>query len=149
LRASTLESAGVSRGAEERLVDRDLREMALGERRSLARHARGDLLDKLLRDPDPGVIRNLLNNPRTTEETVLKICSRRPTISAPLEMVLRTPRWSCRYRVKVALLRNPHLRLCFAVNLLVLLNSRDLLDVSRDESLSPMLRLVAQRLLEL
>lgn len=135
--------------ASEELIARALRELTLGQRRALARSARGDDLDRLAMDPDPMVICNLLANPRMTEARVLRICSRRPTVSAPLEAVLRSVRWRQRYRVRLALLKNPYLHVGYAVNLLVFLTARDLWAVCRDESLAPVLRLAAQRLAEL
>lgn len=131
------------------LVDKSLRRLTLGERRALARRARADLLDRLLADPDPEVIHNLLNNPRTTESVVLRICSRRPTISAPLEAVLRTPRWRQRYSVKVALCKNPHLRAGYAINLLFCLNRKDLCAIAADQTLVEAVQEAAGQLLGL
>jgi hypothetical protein len=131
----------------ERFVHRELRKLTLGERRALARRARGEGLKQLLMDPDPMVIDNLLNNPRTTEEVVLGICSRRPTIAAPLVRVLQAPRWNGHYRVKLALVCNPHMPTHLAVNLLMYLTSRDVRSVADDGALRPALRLAAQRLL--
>jgi len=133
----------------ERLVDRELRELTLGSRRALARRARGDLLARVLTDPDPGVITNLLTNPRTTEQVVLAIASRRPTVSEPLIAVLRSPRWICRYQVKLALVQNPHLDVERGLNLLVYLNRGHLEEVRDDDNLSGTLRLGAQRLLSI
>lgn len=132
-----------------RLVHWGLREMTLGDRRALARRARGDVLTQLVVDPDGGVIRNLLNNPRTTEQIVLRICTRRPQVTEPLREVLRAPRWIQRYGVKRSLVRNPYLELRFALNLLVCLRQPDLREVWQDESLSGILRLGAQRVMDL
>jgi hypothetical protein len=131
----------------DRLVHRELRKLTLGDRRALARRARGEWLKRLLVDPDPGVIDNLLNNPRTTEEVVLGVCSRRPTVAAPLLRVLHAPRWAGRYRVKLALIRNPHMPTHLAVNLLLYLTSPDVRTVAEDGALRPALRLAAERLL--
>lgn len=117
------------------LVHDDLRHVTLGERRSWARRATGELLRKLLGDPDPTVIRNVLANPRTTEAAVLAICARRPTVSAALEAVLGSPRWGTRYRVRCALARNPHLRETTAQVLLVCLQRHDLVEIRDDGTL--------------
>ena len=131
------------------LVDKNLRDMPLGSRRALARRARGENINRLVKDPDAGVVANLLNNPYVLEATVLKICSSRPTVSAALEAVLRSPRWGHRYRIRWALVKNPYLAQKIAVNLLPLLTRRDLKSVRDDESLTSTLRLAAQRLLDL
>ncbi len=131
------------------LVAHELGELTLGHRRSGARHARRDQLQRFALDPDPGVIANLLQNPRATEAVVLSICARRPTVSAPLEAVFRAPRWRQRHRIRAALVHNPYLAQPFAQNLLPLLGRGELVAVRDDESLAPSLRLAAQRLLDL
>jgi hypothetical protein len=131
------------------LVHRDLRQVTLGKRRALARCASGELLKKLLVDPDPVVVGNLLNNQHTTEATVLAICSHRPTIAAALEAVLASPKWSLRYRVRLALVRNPALPSRLGRNLLVCLNQADLLEVRADAAVSIGLRATCDDLLAL
>ena len=141
------EASRVVAGAQ--LLHRDLRQVSLGDRRALARRARGEMLKKLLLDPDPFVIDNLLHNPRTTQQAVLRICARRPTVSPPLEAVMRSPRWGVRYDVRLALARNPHLLAGLAVGLLVTLQLPDIASIRGDATLSPPLRLAAQRLLDI
>ena len=133
----------------DRLLDHRLRELPLGYRRAKARTAKGDAINRLATDPDPGTISNLLNNPRITERIVLGICSRRPTHSAPLEAVIHSAQWLRRYTVKLALVKNPYLAQKYAINLLPYLKRRDLVGVRDDESLPPTLRLAAQRLLDI
>jgi hypothetical protein len=133
----------------EALIDQSLRDVPLGSRRALARRARGEALNRLAKDPDFGVIANLLDNPRLTEQVVMKVSSRRPTVSSALEAVMRSKRWGQRYRVRMSLTKNPYLSQKYAINLLPFLNSRDLKAVRDDEALAPTLRLAAQRLLDL
>jgi len=100
-------------------------------------------------DPDPGVITNLLNNSRVTEQHVLAICSRRPTVTAPLTAVIKASSWFQRYRIKLALVKNPHLALKFGLNILAFLNRQDLQSICEDMTLSTPLRGAAERLNEL
>ncbi len=130
------------------LVHKDLRELTLGTRRALARRASGEVYKKLLIDPDPGVVSNLLRNARTTEQLVLALCSQRPTVSDALEAVLASPRFGQRYRVRRALAQNPHLRQAVAINLLPTLERADLLAVRDDGALALARRESAQRLLD-
>ena len=58
-------------------VDRAMRAKTLGERKALARGHDRDRLARLLSDPDPAVLRHLLENPRITERDVLVAASRR------------------------------------------------------------------------
>jgi hypothetical protein len=129
-------------------LHRDVAELSLGERRSLARLARGDTLRKLLADADPVVIEHLLANPRTTEAVVLAITSRRPTVTAALEAVLASPRFGARHSVRLSLARNPHLRDALAASLLVLLNGVDLEAIRDDGTLPTRRREWAALLLE-
>lgn len=128
-------------------VHRDFADMTLGARRAFARRARGEALRKLLGDPDPGVVFNLLSNPRITEAAVLTLCSRRPTVSPALETVLRHPRFGVRYRLRVALARNPGLAEALGATLMVLLADADLIAIRDDGTLPPSRRETASLLL--
>ena len=86
----------------------DLRDVPLGRRRSLARTPDPVLLEKLAKDPDPTVIRNLLDNPRTTEDDVLRLAAMRPVAATSLVAVAESARWNTRVRVRVALAHNPY-----------------------------------------
>jgi hypothetical protein len=130
-----------------RLVHRDFADMTLGARRALARRAHGETYRKLLCDPDPGVIANLVVSPRATESAVLAICSRRPTVSSALEAVLASPRWGVRYRIRLSLAKNPELDEGIARALLPLLDATDLAGVRDDTSLPAGRRELAAALL--
>lgn len=129
-------------------LDADLNQISLGHRRARARKATGDAITRLARDTDPGVMTHLLNNPKMTQQVVLSICSRRPTLSETLETVLTCARWISRYPVKMALARNPYLRDRYAMCLLPYLNKKDLRELSTDDTLTYSLRLACQRLLD-
>jgi hypothetical protein len=83
------------------------RPLTLGERKSLARRPQRESLERLLRDPHPDVIRQLLANPRLTEDHVLSIAARRPCRPDVLTEIARATRWAHRPRVRVALILNP------------------------------------------
>src|SRR5688572_8898608 len=73
-------SAAASPGAEPEARVPDYgkgRPLTLGERKSIARRPRRDLIERALGDPHPEVIRLLLQNPRLTEADVIRICARR------------------------------------------------------------------------
>ena len=110
----------------QKLVHEEMRQMTLGHRRALARRIVPVEMDKLLCDPDEGVISNLLKHSKITEEHVLRICSKRPTTQAALNAVMRSERWLQRYRVKLALAQNPYLYVPYALNLLAYLKQPDL-----------------------
>jgi hypothetical protein len=143
------DEAGPAGPRPERLVHQDLKRLTLGERRSLARRASGEALKKLLQDPDPEVVHNLLANPRCTESIALAVASHRPTLSPALEAVLGVTRFAQRYRIRLALAKNPHLCEPVAGRLLVCLDAKDLEEIRNDGALAGTRRLMAQRLLEL
>jgi hypothetical protein len=114
--------------------------LTLGEKKSLAKGKRTLLLEKLLFDPDPSVIRNILQNPRLTELEVIRIASRRPIPGAVLRVIFENHRWIKRYRVKRTLILNPHTPVEVSRNLLGYMLQPDLEEVSRDLSLNLQVR---------
>ena len=126
------------------------RPLTLGERKSLARGWKRDVLERLLVDPHVDVVRLLLRNSRLTEEDVLRIATARRASAGVLDLVLHNRRWNCRPRVRRALLRNPRLPEADALRLVGLLNRSDLRELSRDHKLGPrILRSIHRRLLQL
>lgn len=83
------------------------RPLTLGERKSLARKPNRELLERLVHDPHPDVIRRLLGNPRITEEDVVRLACKRPARPEVLAEIARTPKWVHRPRVRLALMLNP------------------------------------------
>lgn len=83
------------------------RPLTLGERKALARRPTRKLLDRLLADPHPHVIRNVLDNPITTEDDVVRLAARRPLPGEVMVEIARHPRWNVRTRVRLAMLLNP------------------------------------------
>ena len=128
-------------------VPQELEAMSLGQRRELAKSAKGALFDKLLRDPDTAVIRGLLRNPRTTEREVLNLCSRRPILWEALEVVVEIPKWFQRYGVQWALANNPFVSPRLGLYLLPLLHHGDREELSREQTAGPSIRLAANKLL--
>jgi len=118
-----------------RRLPKDVAEIPLGIRRSLAKGDDRFLLDKLALDPDPLVIANLLRNPRLCERDVVRIAALRPVPPSTLEEVARSPRWSTRPRVRVALVRNPHCPVALAVQLLGRIPFTDLRKMRSDPDL--------------
>jgi hypothetical protein len=123
------------------------RELTLGERKSMARGRRRDMLDRLLRDPDQSVLTILLGNPRITEEDVVRLAARRPTTAGAQRTILRSERFIARYNVKRALVFNPYTPSDLAARLVVLLTRPDQQAVANDSSLTEPVRLAAREAL--
>ncbi len=121
------------------------RPLALGERKSLARGRDRQLLARVLRDPHPDVIRILLSNPALTEEDVVRFAARRPVHADVLREVAASVRWIVRYRVRLAVLKNPYAPLEVVMPLVPLMTSSDLTEIARSPELAPVLRDIAGR----
>lgn len=124
------------------------RPLTLGERKSLARHPSRKALDRVMADPHPAVIHNLLRNPKLTEGDVMRLASRRPNYQEVLDEIARSPRWSPRYQVKLALARNPYTAPSVALKLLPQLMRQDLEELLDDRGLHPSVLVACRRILE-
>ncbi len=114
--------------------------LTLGERKSLARRPDRRLIDRITRDPSPAVIELLLNNPRLTEDDVVRMCARRPNAPEVLTLVFANPRWSSRPRVRRSLALNPATPEPLVAAVVPLLNPEDLRAVAEDERIAPAVR---------
>ncbi|MFH1435730.1 MAG: hypothetical protein ABIJ56_08455 [Pseudomonadota bacterium] len=113
---------------------------SLGERKSLARNPGRHLLTRLLHDPDPDVIRNLLKSPKITEKDVIRIASLRPVSQEVLATVFKSRKWMSSYRVRVTLLSNPYLKPEYGLKLVPSLLMQDLKMLENDNLIHPEIR---------
>lgn len=128
---------------ESRTPDQDY--LPLGVRKSLARRPNPQTIEKLATEQDPQVVRNLLSNPRITEEMVVKMASLRPTGQEVLGEICNNHRWSSRYRVRKALVFNPYTPPRAAHALLPMLFLNDLMEISLGRIFHPSVRSAAKR----
>jgi hypothetical protein len=119
--------------------------LPLGVRKSLARKPHPATLETLLNEQDPAVIRNLLGNPRTVEEMVVKMASLRPTSAEVLEEISIHPRWGAMYRVRKALAFNPYTPPRTVHAILPTLVLADLIEATTSPVLHPSVRSAAKR----
>jgi hypothetical protein len=117
-----------------------LETLSLGHRRAAARGRRSGLLDRILRDPDPRVVAEVLRNPRLREAEVLAIASRRPCPEEVFWLLLRTGGWLRRPALQRAVVLNPYAPPRLASGLAVLLTGPDLDAVANAEGLHPAVR---------
>lgn len=122
------------------------RDLTLGERKSLARAAPREVIDRLLRDPEPQVIRLLLRNPRLVERDVVGLVARRP-LGVEVAREVLSSRWSVRYAVRRALVLNPTLADEVALRILGFLNRAHLRQVAVDPALPPIRQRAAREIL--
>jgi hypothetical protein len=124
------------------------RPLTLGERKSLARRPDRQMTERLLRDPHPDVIRQLLTNPKVTEDDVLSLAARRPCRPDVLTEIARMPRWTHRPRVRMALVLNPDTPLDVSAPLVGLLVRQDLRLVATSTTVAAALRALCLEHLE-
>jgi hypothetical protein len=118
-------------------LPKEIEDIPLGRRRSLAKESDKDLLELLARDCDPTVVANLLRNPKITEEDVVRIAARRPIAASTLLAIYECPRWSRDPRVRVALARNPYTPVDIAIQALGTIPLSDLREMRNDPDLHP------------
>lgn len=123
------------------------RELTVGERRVLARHPSRENIERLLSDPHPLVLRELLKNPYLTEEDVLRLASRRPAHMVAITALAQCPNWLCRRRIRFALVQNPGVPARITGPLLVICNRAELSEVVLNTTVRKGLRLTARELL--
>jgi hypothetical protein len=116
------------------------RVLTLGERKTLASRPDRKSLDRLLLDPHPAVIAKLLQNPRLTEDDVVRLASRKPAVPVILAEVAASPRFIRSSRVKRALCANPTCPELLANRVLPLLAVADLQLVLDSPSVAPAIR---------
>lgn len=119
-------------------------DITLGERKSLARTRHRELLDRMLRDPEPSVLRILLENPRVTELDVVRLAARRPTTPEAQRTIFRAARFRVRYTVRRSLILNPYTPTDLASQLVGLLDEPDLRRVQADAQLPELVRASAR-----
>lgn len=124
------------------------RELTVGERRSLARQPHRNRLNQLLLDPHPLVVRQLLINPRLTENDVVALAAQRPARATTLRTLAEFPNWVVRTRVRMTLVSNPLTPSCIAIPLTALATRPELTEIADSPNLHIVLRVVAQELLE-
>lgn len=125
------------------------RPLTLGERKALARTHDRSLIQRVVRDPHPHVIRILLDNPSLTERDVVRVCALRPNDPDVLQTVYQHRRWVVRYRPRNAIVRNPDTPLDIGLLLAPLLRPSELKEAVASSELAPPLRLSCRAILEL
>lgn len=102
----------------------------VGYRISQARRPVAPLIERLLFDPDPRVVRTVLGNPRLTEAEVMKLAASRRSRPEALEAIAQDDRWIVRYPVKLALAINPTTPARVILTLLPYLMRQDLKELA-------------------
>ncbi len=137
--------AELRRGAEEAVVGR-LGALSLGERLSLARQGTSRIAATLLGDTEHRVFRAALENPRLTEEAVVRTLKAEKLTPEVVEAIATHPRWSTRYEVRLALIRHPATSLHRVLALVGQVRRADLADLTSERRMPADRRLYLARL---
>jgi hypothetical protein len=125
-------------------ADARLFSLPLGVLKSRARLTHNpDELARLAVASNPAVVREVLRNPRLTEDLVVRIAARRPARPEPLVEIWRSSRWSLRPAVRRALVFNPYLPPEVGAKLVPLLARADVELLKDSADLHPSLRALA------
>lgn len=147
--ARVVEPRDVGKPEDDRIPDYGKgRPLTLGERKSLARKPDRTMMERLLRDPHPDVIRMVLVNPKLVEEDVLAVAARRPCRPDVLTEIARAQRWAHRPRIRMALVLNPDTPLDIAGPVAGLLMRHELRLVATSPTVAPAVRALCLEHLE-
>jgi hypothetical protein len=135
----------VRRQGEKRLLDR-LKQLTVGERTALARHATRGVIAGMLADGAPACVQALLDNAQFTEPDAVRLAAANPHGEC-VAAVVRHPRWGAARAVVDAALRSPALPFGVALGLLATLPCARLAALAGSPELPPPLRAPAAQLL--
>jgi TolB-like protein len=119
--------------AEELILAR-LPQLPPAQKLTLARRGSGRIAGALLADGQAGVISAVLESPFLNEGQVLKVLSRITVPSHVVAAIAENGRWSQRYNVRLALVRNPQTPLARVLSFLPSLSTIDLRVLSESSS---------------
>ena len=125
-----------------------LSKMEMGEKISLARSAPARVVSQLLEESQPRVIDALLMNPRIREAEVVRLAEDPGVSSEALRVLARSERWSSRYTVKMALVKNRRTPVHAALTLLGSLPRREIERLVSSDVLPKVVLVRAHQLLE-
>ena len=111
--------------AEANIIEKIL-PMPLGIKITLARRASGNILIKLIEDGMKEVVAVCLDSPYMTEGDIYRVLNMKKISSQVICQIANHPKWSCRYNIQWALIRNNNTPLSRIVNYLKNIKTVDL-----------------------
>jgi hypothetical protein len=103
-------------------------------------------IDRLVRDPHPAVIEQLLSNPQLTETDLLRFVTLRPPHPTSMCNLFRSVRWLTASRIRMGLLQNPGLPLWQTMPLVSLCSRPELAQVARARNVPSPLQALQSRI---
>lgn len=136
----------IRRSAETRIREK-MDDLTLGEKMTLARTAPRALIPLVKQVQEHEIFAALLQNAKLTEEDLIQTINDEMTPPSILRIVGSDSRWSSRYYIRLALVRNPHTPLPLALSFVSKLRKPDLQLVATSSASSELVRRAAQRIL--
>jgi hypothetical protein len=112
----------------------------------LTRGASRTLRGILIKDTNQSVALSVVNNAAMTDDEIAGIAASRSVIDEVLTVISRRREWLAKYKICLALAKNPRIPVGVAVKLLPRLGVRDLRTISKDRNVSDGVRAAAGRL---
>lgn len=106
-----------------------------GVKVALAKRASANIIIPLLEKGDRNVISSCLESPLLTEDHLCALINRAKTKYLLIKTIAEHPKWSLRYRIKYALVRNYYTPMTYATKFISTLKTADLRELYYDKSL--------------
>jgi len=119
----------------EMMITEKLKSLPSGIQKALARRANSTILLAIMETGDEEVVRACLDNPSLTEGHVCSIINRTATGMQVIRMIAADEKWTLRYYVRYALIRNRHSPLATVVKFMPAMKTLDLRDLYADPKL--------------
>jgi len=133
--------SAVIRKKVEAILLEQLLKLPLGTKKAIARLGRGELLVRLLEEKTEEIVLICLSNPYLTEGDLSKAVFRTTTSTTAVRILSSHPKWSLRYSLRLALLRNAHAPLSECLSFVPNLKLPDLKLAAEDTRVHPSLRI--------
>ena len=129
----------VKQAAEERIVSQ-IPKMPIGQRITLARRGPTRILAQLLLGENLQIIQAGLDNPYLTENILSQSLNRNDCPQKVVDSVATHKKWSTRYELRLALLRQSRLSMSHALKFIPDLKSTDLKELAYDSRVNIFIR---------
>lgn len=128
------------------LSESQIRALPVPVKIKLTRGAGRTLRSILIKDTNQSVALSVVTNAAMSDEEIAMVASSRSVIDEVLTLICRRREWVAKYKICLALTKNPRIPVGVAVKLLPKLGVRDLRMLSKDRNVSDGVRSAAGRL---
>ncbi len=105
-----------------------------GNKAALAKRANSNIVMSLMERGDRSVISKCLESPAITEGHICKIINKKTSKPLAIKMIAEDPKWSLRYSIRFALIRNYHAPMKQVTEFITSMKTADLKELYSDES---------------